>query len=622
MNRLLVFVFILAITAILSAQEFTSQNYSTAIVNNRYEISYTIPANDREQNDYFDVFIFARLPGGEWTRLRALFGDYLHVQGYFSHKVRWEPVFDFMRLQKYEFRIYAVNRKFLPAAYSYQEVNEIGTLNLFSELDDVSYRISGQPASFRLDPALPAGDYEVEIYRGQKRMNLKTVTVGHMQLADVDLTPVEGYLTLSSNIAEAVFYVNGETYPAGTEINLPVGMHQVWASVTSPVTGTPDLPHRGVLVEKLKSYKQHFEFDYGYLTVTSNEAKAQFKINGKTLGKVQKLLLPVGRYNVEAFLPVSGASSFRPSNQQEMLVTKDETTKVSLNFGTGTLTLTSNLPGVTYLVDGVAFDKVEKVNCYAGTRNITAQPEQPSPYQPITKAVTISPGIHTPVEMKFVETEEIKIAKRRQKFAEWHNLGFLRTVALNHYFQIDTSNTNDPLAMHQPIGQGISFSLFNYTAMSLNFGKAANSYQAKYPQIYGGLGLFDEIILMNNDQTLMDIFSANLGIVNLSPKANSYSCLDTAVTISDTGWGVRSKFRVAWRIAEGNYLYLNLGARYNLQSLINSVVLEPCPETGANGQAWHSSIFNSQALKAAVSGERSTFYIGFGWDNNILTDWK
>ena len=441
MNKFFIVVFILAATAFLSAQEFTSQDYSIAIVNNRYEINYIIPTNDSETGDYFDVFIFARSSGGEWIRLKALFGDYRHVKGYYSHMVRWEPVFDFMKLQKYEFRIYAVNRKFLPATYRYEDVNEVGTLNLYSDLDDTSYKISGQPAFFRLDPALPAGDYEVEIYKGEKRRNQKMITVDHMRLTDVDMTPVEGYLTLSSNIPEAVFYVNGDCYPGETEIILPVGMHQVWASVTSPVTGTYDSAIQDIWIENQRNHSQHFELDYGYLTVTSNEPKTQFMINGKKLGKVQNLLLPVGIYGVEAFLPVSGAATFRPSKQEEMLVTKDETNKRSLNFEKGKLTLTSNLPGVTFLVDGIAYGNVENLSLYTGTHRIIAIPEPNSPYQQFQEDITLSKEEKTHT-MFFEKTDEIRTLEKRREFGLYFENDILGAVVLNNYYKLGTAKAN------------------------------------------------------------------------------------------------------------------------------------------------------------------------------------
>lgn len=589
MNKFFIVVFILAATAFLSAQEFTSQDYSTAIVNNRYEINYTIPTNDRETGDYFDVFIFARPSGGVWTRLRALFGEYRHVQGYYSHKVRWEPVFDYMKLQKYEFRIYAVNRKFLPATYSYNDVNEVGTLNLYSDLDDMSYKISGQPAYFRLDPALPAGDYEVEIYKGEKRRNLKTIAVGHMQLTDVDMTPVEGYLTLSSNIPKAVYYVNGDSYPGETEIILPVGMHQVWASVTSPVTGTYNSLIQGVRIEKQKNHTQHFEFDYGFLTVTSNEPKTQFMINGKKLGKVQNLLLPAGIYSVEAFLPVSSAATFCSSKQEEMLVTKDETSKRAFNFEKGKLTLTSNLPGVTFLVDGVAYDNVENLSLYTGTHRIIAIPEPGSPYQQLQEDITLSTEEKTHT-MFFEKTDEIRTLEKRKEFGLYFENDVLGAVVLNNYFKLGTAKAN-PLDQYEPIGLGVSV-----TGVRIN--TLSPSYEAKYPRLYLGFGLLDEFIAVQGGPeeswgNMLDILTVSGGIVTISKRAGFFSSLDVTgsmsfeypyltrkdgyiyasmVEIDKDGMrsfttfypelGVKAKLRLGWRIAKGNYLYLNLGVRH------------------------------------------------------------
>ncbi len=329
------------------AQEITPEYYQARIVDGRYQITYAVPEDDTDWNAYYDVFVFAKVPGTmDWFKARALAGGYQNVKSGTSKTVLWEPLLDYRKLVRYEFKLYAVNKKFVHKEYAYSSTEQIGRLTAYSDLQNVSYRISGEDASFRLPVALPAGDYWVEAYANGTRRNLSLVNIKNI-LLEVDLTP--GTLTLSAKQAGVTYEIEGKEYSSVQRLSLPSGEYEVIAILDNPASGLLTQVQK-LQVENGKPTAWEFDFQMGTLTLDAKQPGVRFLINDKEYSSVQDLALPVGKYTVQAVL--DNAVTGPETRAQQVSIAHLQPTSHSFDFHPGSLSLTSNRSDAVYTING------------------------------------------------------------------------------------------------------------------------------------------------------------------------------------------------------------------------------------------------------------------------------
>ena len=181
-----------------------------------------------------------------------------------------------------------------------------------------------------------------------------------------------------------------------------------------------------------------------------------------------------------------------------------------------------------------------------------------------------------------------------------------------------------------------------------------NPYKAKYPRLYLGLGLLDEFIAVQGGPeeswgNMLDILTVSGGIVTISKRAGFFASMDVAGSMSfeypyltrKDGYiyasmveidkdgkrsfttfypelGVKAKLRLGWRIAKGNYLYLNLGVRhmeeYEGYWYDESQLLDWRDNNGSLPEI--VSLPELPEENSAFGG--LSFFIGIGWDNSIF----
>lgn len=348
MKRLAILIVFTALLLVASwAQEITPERYQARIVDGRYQISYTVPEDDTEWNANYDVFVFAKIPGTmDWFKARALAGDYRNVKSGTSQTVLWEPLLDYRKLVRFDFKLYGVNKKFVHKDYDYAATEQIGRLTVYSDLQNVSYRISGEDASFRLPVALPVGDYWVEAYANGVRRNLNLVSIKNI-LLEVDLTP--GTLTLTAKQSGVSYEIDGKEYSSVQRLSLPSGEYEVIAVLDNPVSGQLTQVQK-LKVENGKPTVWEFDFQMGFLSLDAKQPGVRFVINDKEYSSVQDLALPVGKYTVTAVL--DNAVTGPETRAQQVSIAYLQPASHSFDFHPGSLSLTSNRSDAIYTIYG------------------------------------------------------------------------------------------------------------------------------------------------------------------------------------------------------------------------------------------------------------------------------
>ncbi len=581
------------------------KNFTARQINKRYEISFEAPASD-DWNPRFDIFLFGREENGsQWFKLEALQGDYSQIKktGLILNNctILWEPVLDFHPLTKYSFRVFAVNTKYVPADYSYLNAKEIGLLNLWSELDGVSYHINGESASFSLPVPLPVGEYQAAIMQGNKTRNQKSVLIKPMQLTEVNLTPREGYLTLTANEEGVVYKVNGKSYNKVERLLLKEDMYNLEAILQNAQTGAHKQTAQIMIRDKADT-TYAFRFEFGRLTLTSSETYVQYIVNDKQLSSVTDLPLPAGTYTVRAVVP-AGKNSLEQTLEASLRVETGKTTRHNFIFDFGLLSLEADKPDVIYNINGkVNLTDVKNLKVSPGKYHVTATYRVP--FEPETKEISVAEGQVTTARFRFSLSKEGRAAERRHQYgmhfaASAAPAGY---VSLIHFFDFDKEGSGElwggtPSAEnYNSVGNALAISCFRLNAMNIVVNESDNPYTVDYPQLYLGLGLLDQAVLFKSSDNqemgyLFDWGMVSAGFTDLTRSgvfydkfeikaiasgqiphnhetennifvSKFYSSRRTYDIWNQFQFAAEAKLQFGVRLASMNYLFLNVGARY------------------------------------------------------------
>lgn len=499
----------------LSAQELAPESYRAELSEQRYEISYSIPADGTDAFAQFDVFFFARASEtSEWFKLTALTGDYQNVHDLHPRTAFWNPLQDKRAVGPYEFKIYAIKRSFLPSDYSYGAVEQFGKLKLSCALEGAAFRIQNGMVSSERVTVLPVGRYEVLLIRDHILLAAETVDVEAGETTAIDMTPTNGYLILQTNLPGVKFQVDGSEYAEVDELPLPPGTYQVRAFGANPVTGAFE-ESRLVEIKLAEINCQTFEFPHGTLSLSSNEPYARFSLDGVKLDKAANLWLPVGTYTVTAVLPraITGFGDYQLT--KSVTIADGVHLDLPLDFSYGTLTFSSSLADTKYLIDGVGKQKANKLKLLVGEHFYSALP--PAPYVARTGSFIIRPGENLSLKLEFAQTKDINRAERRREFTWRFGLMPAAVLEANHYFSLAESGTKG----YSPLCNGLSVSGFRFKAVNLWNKEFTQPYSARYPALMFGAGLLDQAVFTweqdsQDSGILLDLASLSAGAVHLS----------------------------------------------------------------------------------------------------------
>lgn len=647
--HLILFLALLLAPLFLAAQELAPESYRAELAGERYEISYSIPADGTDAFAQFDIFFLARASeASEWFKLTALTGDYQNVHDLHPRTAFWNPLQDKRAPGPYEFKLYAIKRSFLPSDYSYAAVEQFGQLKLSCALEDSEFRIHNGMVSSERVIVLPVGRrYEVLLIRNHILLAAQTVDVEAGKTTEIDMTPTNGYLILQTNLPGVKFEIDGSEYAEVDELPLPPGTYQVRAFGANPVTGTFE-ETRLLEIKLAETTFQRFDFPHGTLTLSSNEPYARFSLDGVKLDQADKLWLPVGTYAATAVLPraITGFGDYQLTSP--VTIEDGVHLDLPLDFTYGSLTFSSSLPDTKYLIDGVAKQKVNKLKLPVGEHIYTAMP--PAPYVARTGNFVIRAGENLSLELEFAQTTDINYAERRREFTWRFGLMPAAVLEANHYFNLAGSET----AGYSPLCSGLSVSGFRFKAINLWNKEFTQPYSAKYPALMAGAGLLDQAVLTWEQDSgdlgiLLDLASLSVGAAHLSPGGLLHAQLELigyfsyqkplqledadgrysyvtsfkdgkerSYAVWDYQWGSEARCQFGVRLAKYNYLNLHLGTRYQ----------QPL------GGAWYSNgdirdwmldegpvptpspLANFPIRNAAFEG--LSFYAGIGFETSLI----
>lgn len=454
-----------------------------------------------------------------------------------------------------------------------------------------------------------------------------------------------GYLALSSNQANISYAINGKRFSAVDNIALPAGRYDV--SATYPEQNA--LLKNYVISVSLEikpavTTKHLFEFQIGKLTLASSENGTIYTINGSNFNSVNELPLRAGQYQVSAILPKDKTGSPDFFIKKDVVIIADQVTKPeNFSFTNGWLTLTSNIPGVTYTMYNVAYPEVKDLKLRPGYHVFFALP--PKPYEVFTDIVYLEPNEHKNVPVEFIRTKEIIAADRRVEFGHHFKNVILAVTEVNHYFTLDKSG-NSGLA-YKPLGNGISISGLRFRAWPLSSKETDLLYDIKYPQAYLGFGLCDQLIIANDTDSgqtglIFDFISINAGLTHISKSGLFYGQMDLIgywsiqpdlykklgndenvrepVEESYNQFAGEIKCQLGCRLFKYNYLHLNLGARVQGPSWDNWKTDDLSTWLNVNSSAQQSPSKESFLPKTNSMFDGLSFYIGIGLDNSLFLD--
>ena len=727
--RVILILLFLSLWAVISAQEVPREQIQARVVNQRYEISFKVPVDDTpggfliRENSCYDVFIFARAAGSdEWFNLRALVGNYLGVNDGSEQYVLWEPVLDYRKMAKYDFRVLAVNRKYLPENYIYSQTEQVGLLNAWSDYANARYQISGQPASFRVPIALPAGEYEVKLFDGNTLKNTLTANITHFTLIELPMNPLQGWLTLSAKDLTGVNYtVLGKNYSSVDKLLLPAGSYEVqatWPSfignrdslvtlqvedgkttthqfdfprgyltlssdqpgttyrlngrgfaagenfplppgvytVNASFAGENELLARYILEEKItlsqgEQIRRELKFPIGRMTLTSNESRINYLINGVSFGTVKDLRLPPGQYTVTALLP--DPQTIQPYLVQSVRleVTADQLTREDFPVRYSRLTITSNLKNVSYRIDSREYTEVKDLKLIAGSHTIKAQP--PLPYLEIVEEVELAPDVFTPLKYKFKKDKQLLAQERRREFGLHFYSMPLGVIEANQYFNLEKEGGDYSYDLSS---KAFSVTGFQLRAINIAENEARRPYSVNYPKFHYGMGALDKIIYAKEDSDgrdnfIIDWFMLNAGFTHLSRGGRFYGQFDLAgmfssqqpltkeigssmyvsdfdvdkdkkehsTSIWDLQFGAEARYQLGFRLTKMIYLNLRFGARYQEKMsggwYDKSEVANWLDNYNAQTP---NEVSGSGFPERNASLENLSFFVGFGLDNGLF----
>lgn len=529
---LFVFICLLSGAGSLFAQEITG--FKASRVNKRYEIRYDL--NRFDWNERCDVFFYARAEGSsDWFKLHALVGSYLNVETRDEYTVLWEPLLDYKQVQKYDFRLFAVNRKYLGRDYDYDKVRQVGLVYPRSNEQGAGFTISGVKITSSVPIALPVGEYEAGITKDNVLRGRAPITVKAFSYSEPELAFMDGTLTLQTRDVGTTYKIKDRIYTDVTKMKLPIGDYQI------EVIPPDDVKSLGIssIKETLtignnEEVNRIFTFNYGKLTLMCSEPEVTYYLNDKRYETVRDMKLKPGTYVAKAVVKAPGTQKdYEKSNS--FIITAGKDIVYTFNFDFGYLTLRSTMLPVTYEVDGTALqEQPDRLKLMVGTHNYTVTYKLP--YRPAQGSFILKAGDEYSETVSFVKDKNLVRQKRRQQYqASLPTLPFTN-FSYDHYFLIEEdpgAKTGDKVAYSghrsHSFANGITISGFQFRgAMNRTYDKL---HEVRYAYPYLSVGVMDNLKLaytLHDEKFAVscDWFTAGLGIALLNRQGTVFTDLE------------------------------------------------------------------------------------------------
>lgn len=528
----LVFLFLTLAALQLWAQELT--DFEAQRVNKRYEISYQM--RDFPWGDRCDVFFFARVDElSPWFKVRALVGQYKSVESRGSYTVLWEPILDLKEFQRYEFRIFAVNKRYLGRNYDYDKTEEVGLVYPVSSLSGVSYSINGVKLESSVPLALPLGTYELGITKDNVLRGKRSVDLTAFSYIEPELEFQDGTLTLRAAEAGTKYKLNGKDYNNITNLKVSIGEHNI------EVVPPPDVQALGiknlkesVTVNAFENVVKDFSFPYGVLSLSSNEEKVEYSINETKYAEIKNLKLNPGTYIVKA-THMSDNERMLFLLQETFVIVPGSEIKHNFEFKYGYLSFFAPDKECSYKLYSINLStRPNNLKLMVGDYNYEVTYKYP--YKPISGTFHISEGDHYAKTLKFIKDKELLSQQRRRDFYASTQKLFTNYTVDHHFAYEDWNDSRDfrSEASYNPIATGISVTGLVVGSM-LDRSGYENSDKIKYPTTYFSFGLMDKIAIAyahsSKKPVLMyDWIAAGFGINYINKRGTFFSNWETKVT--------------------------------------------------------------------------------------------
>ncbi len=535
MKRLaLVFVFLLLMagTGLLYAQEITG--FKATRIDKRYEIKYDL--NNFSWNERCDVYFFAKAEGAtEWFKLGAIVGSYLNVETKNSYSILWEPILDYKMFQKYDFKIYAVNRKYVGRDYDYAKTRQVGLVYPRSKESGAFFSINGVQISSSVPIALPVGEYEAGIGGDGVLRGKQTVSVKALSYAEPELSFMDGTLTLKAREPETKFKIMNRIYTTVDKMKIPFGDYVVEVIPPDDVKsiGIQNIKET-ITVGLNEDVSRIFTFNYGKLTIYSNEPDVTYFLNGKQYSIIKDMKLKPGQYEVQAWVRAPfGLADYEKSNV--FSITSGRDVDYTFNFDYGYLSLYNQYPGCTYTVDGARLEgKPEKLKLLVGTHQFEV--DYKLPYRPFTGGFVLRAGDEYSETVTFVKDKLLVRQNRRRQFQAYLKTLPFTNVSFDHYFLIEesTEDNNSSLIHYgdyktKSILNGITISGFQFRGTMLKDYEDLDS--IKNVDFFTSVGVLDKISIAkvigaDRYAYLLDWVTLSCGLNMLNPQGTIFSSLE------------------------------------------------------------------------------------------------
>ena len=500
MNRqisIIVFALILLAGLPLWAQELT--DFDIHRVNQRYEITYKLGLYS--WGERYDVFFFGRPnDNSAWFKLQALVGQYCNVEGGKSYKVLWEPILDLRENRSYQFRIFAVNHRYLGRNYDYNKIYQIGLVYPTSNYQDVSYLINGEEMNSSVPVALPVGIYEFGIAKDQVLRGYREVELEAFSYIEPELEFQDGSITLTCSEPGSTIKIDGKSQNRVENLKIPIGYHQI--EVIPPA----DLQAIGIRsftetieIGKFENVVREFRFPYGKLSLSSNEEKVEYWINETHYSRIQDMKLNPGTYVVKARLVTYSTQNLKLSVHKLELeetfnIVPGSDIKHKFEFKYGYLTLKNHLIGNRYIVD---LDSLtippNDLKLLTGDHNYEVLP--PEPYTPIKESFHLEEGDRYVKTLSYVKDKELIRKLRRQDFYRTFKK-IITQYGIEHYFALDRDSADNSSKVKNSssgsLATGLSISGYIINTVTRN-SDYSYAHLIKYPTFHFSLGLIDKV---------------------------------------------------------------------------------------------------------------------------------